>query len=130
MTVDEQPPQADAYLPVERVTSYSEPVERPDPEGPADLLSSGSQDELVSIRETVARLGAAYPSLDAVAVETTVRAAYESFRQARVRAYVPILVERRSRRALDAAARTAPGQARDGRADPETGRASPGPDRD
>ncbi len=59
----------------------------------------------------VARLRAAYPSVDAVTVEATVRVAHESFRQARVRAYVPILVERRSRKALSAACRPAPGQA-------------------
>lgn len=64
----------------------------------------------------VARLSAVYPSVDVVTVEATVRTAYDSFHQARVRAYVPILVERRSRRVLSAACRTAPGQAIDGRA--------------
>ncbi|WP_362880861.1 three-helix bundle dimerization domain-containing protein [Streptomyces sp. NPDC048383] len=63
------------------------------------------------MRSMVARLRAAYPSVDAAAVEATVRVAYDSFRQARIRAYIPILVERRSRKALSAACPTAPGQA-------------------
>ncbi|WP_406730476.1 three-helix bundle dimerization domain-containing protein [Streptomyces sp. NBC_01794] len=92
------------------------PVERADPTAPPNLPSPGSHDELASVRNMVARLSAAYPSVDAVTVEATVRTAYDSFHQARVRAYVPILVERRSRRVLSAACRTAPGQANDGRA--------------
>ncbi|MER6149765.1 three-helix bundle dimerization domain-containing protein [Streptomyces hirsutus] len=84
----------------------------------------------MSIRNTVARLSAAHPSVDAVTVEATVRAAYDSFRQARIRAYVPILVERRSRRVLRAAERTASGQAIDGGAAPEARRAPPGPVKD
>ncbi|MFB7450531.1 three-helix bundle dimerization domain-containing protein [Streptomyces sp. NPDC056194] len=84
----------------------------------------------MSVRNMVARLRAVYPSVDAVTVETTVRTAYDSFHQARVRAYVPILVERRSRRVLRAACRTAPGEAVDGRAAPETRRAHPGPEKD
>ncbi|MGX5183091.1 three-helix bundle dimerization domain-containing protein [Streptomyces avermitilis] len=68
----------------------------------------------MSIRNLVARLRADYPSVDAVTVEVTVRTAYDVFHRARVRAYVPILVERRSRRVLGAACRTAPGQAIDG----------------
>lgn len=63
---------------------------------------SPTPEELASLRTTVARLRAAYPSVDADTVEATVRAAYDSFRQARVRNYVPILAERRSRRALAA----------------------------
>ncbi|MFF0429493.1 three-helix bundle dimerization domain-containing protein [Streptomyces sp. NPDC004520] len=130
VTVDEQPSQADANLPVEGSTGYFGPVERAGPAGPSDLLSRGSQDELASLRDTVARLGAAYPWLDSVDVEATVRTAYESFREARVRAYVPILVERRSRRALQAACRAALCQAVDGRANPGTLGAHPGSERD
>ncbi|MFC7262133.1 three-helix bundle dimerization domain-containing protein [Streptomyces lutosisoli] len=93
-------------------------VERVGPAEPPDLPSPGSQDELVSIGNMAARLRAAYPSVDAVTVEATVTAAYDSFHQARIRAYVPILAERRSRRALRAACRTAPGQAIDDRVAP------------
>ncbi|MFJ7226898.1 hypothetical protein [Streptomyces sp. NPDC098090] len=74
----------------------------------------------MSIRNVVARLRAC-PSADAVTVEATVRTAYDSFRtaydsfhQARARAYVPILVECRSRRALRAACRAAQGHTVDG----------------
>ncbi|MEV4972097.1 three-helix bundle dimerization domain-containing protein [Streptomyces scopuliridis] len=84
----------------------------------------------MSIRNMVARLRAVYPSVDAVTVETTVRTAYGSFHQGRVRAYVPILVERRSRSVLRAACLTAPGQAIDRGAAPETRRAHPGPEKD
>ncbi|MGW0558554.1 three-helix bundle dimerization domain-containing protein [Streptomyces sp. NPDC002926] len=116
MTVEEQTPQVGACLPVEGSRRCPGPVERADPAGPPDLPTPGSHHELVSIRNLVARLSAAYPSVDAVTVEATVRTAYDSFHRARVRAYVPILVERRSRRVLGAACRTAPGQAIDDRA--------------
>ncbi|MER6200566.1 hypothetical protein ABT234_24770 [Streptomyces sp. NPDC001586] len=66
-------------------------------------------EELEAVRNTVARMQAAYPLVDAAVVEATVRAAYEDFRQARVRTYIPILAERRSRRALGAACRTVSG---------------------
>lgn len=66
-----------------------------------------SQDELVAIQNVAARLMAAYPQADAATVEATVGTAYGSFRQARVRAFVPILVERRARTVLGAAARAA-----------------------
>ncbi|MFC9758842.1 three-helix bundle dimerization domain-containing protein [Streptomyces sp. NPDC056921] len=83
----------------------------------------------MSVRNMVARPTAVYPSVDAVTVEMTVRTAYDSFHQARVRVYVPILVERRSRR-VRAACRTAPGQAIDDRAAPGTRRVHPGPEKD
>ncbi|WP_405789936.1 three-helix bundle dimerization domain-containing protein [Streptomyces sp. NBC_01367] len=63
---------------------------------------SPTPEELASVRTTVARLKAVYPAVDADTIEATVRAAYDSFRQARVRKYVPILAERRSRKALAA----------------------------
>ena len=65
------------------------------------------QDELLAIQNVAARLRAAYPQADAATVEATVGTAYGSFRQARVRAFVPILVERRARTVLGAAARAA-----------------------
>lgn len=129
MTVEEQTPQVDAGLPVERLSRRPGPVERADPVGP-NVPPPGSQDELVSIRNMVAQLRAAYPSVDAVTVEATVRTAYDSFHEARVRAYIPILVERRSKRALSTACRTAPRQTVDGRAALETRRARPGPAKD
>ncbi|MFF0084169.1 three-helix bundle dimerization domain-containing protein [Streptomyces canus] len=51
----------------------------------------------------VTRLRAAWPTVDEATVEAVVRSAYESFREARVRAYVPILAERRARKVLGAA---------------------------
>ncbi|MFJ3839598.1 three-helix bundle dimerization domain-containing protein [Streptomyces sp. NPDC090054] len=74
-------------------------------EDPGARTTEGSPtpEELASARTTVARLKAAYPSVDAATVEATVEAAYDAFRQARVRQYVPILAERRSRKALAAA---------------------------
>ncbi|MFF5484023.1 three-helix bundle dimerization domain-containing protein [Streptomyces virginiae] len=73
---------------------------------------SPTPEELAAVRTTVARLRAAYPSVDADTVEATVEAAYGSFRQAKVRKYVPILAERRSRKAL--AAGSVPDPVRDG----------------
>ncbi|WP_329403724.1 hypothetical protein OG523_04950 [Streptomyces virginiae] len=73
---------------------------------------SPTPEELAAVRTTVARLRAAYPSVDAATVEATVAAAYDSFRQARIRKYVPILAERRSRKALGAG--STPDPVRDG----------------
>lgn len=56
------------------------------------------------MRDTVARLRRARPGIAESVVEATVRSAYDSFRRAGVRTYVPILVERRARRVLGAAA--------------------------
>ncbi|MEU9700985.1 three-helix bundle dimerization domain-containing protein [Streptomyces sp. NPDC047981] len=70
-----------------------------DPGDPGDPPLD-SPDESPSVRDIAARLRAAFPLVDAVVVDATVRTAYEAFRQARVRAYIPILVERRSRQAL------------------------------
>ncbi|WP_328946442.1 hypothetical protein OG259_38250 [Streptomyces sp. NBC_00250] len=72
-------------------------------------LPLDSQDESSSIRDITARLRASFPLVDTVVVEATVRTAWDSFRQARVRAYLPILVERRSRKAL-ASYRAPPGR--------------------
>ncbi|MFJ3960952.1 three-helix bundle dimerization domain-containing protein [Streptomyces sp. NPDC090036] len=72
----------------------------PSPEDP--VARPTAPDELASARPTVDRLRAAYPLIDAAVVEATVTAAYDWFREARVRAYVPILAERRARKALDA----------------------------
>ncbi|WP_371679915.1 three-helix bundle dimerization domain-containing protein [Streptomyces sp. NBC_01276] len=83
-------------------------------------------EERMAVRNLVARLKASYPTVDAVTVEAAVRAAYDSFHRARVRAYIPILVERRSRRALDAARRAAPDGAAGGRGTgPEPARKDP-----
>ncbi|WKD31016.1 three-helix bundle dimerization domain-containing protein [Streptomyces xanthophaeus] len=75
---------------------------------------SPTPEELAAVRTTVARLKAAYPSVDADTVEATVEAAYDAFRQARVRKYVPILAERRSRTVLAAVAGSTPDAAGDG----------------
>ncbi|MFG2973268.1 three-helix bundle dimerization domain-containing protein [Streptomyces sp. NPDC048331] len=79
-----------------------------EPRAPAPDAGSPNPEELAAARTTVARLRAAYPSVDAATVEATVEAAYASFRQAKVRKYVPILAERRSRKALAAAGSTPP----------------------
>ncbi|MET9857000.1 hypothetical protein ABZY57_29220 [Streptomyces sp. NPDC006450] len=68
----------------------------------------------MSVRMTVARLKVAYPGVDADTVEATVEAAYDAYRRARVRKYVPILAERRSRKALAAATGSTPDTAGDG----------------
>lgn len=102
--------------PAQRAEEAAGTGDRP---GDPDAPPRGSQDELVTIRDMVARLSAAHPLVDAVTVEATVRAACDSFRQARVRVYIPILVERRSRKALDAAYRAPPGRGPDAAGPPE-----------
>ncbi|WP_051796575.1 three-helix bundle dimerization domain-containing protein [Streptomyces sp. NRRL S-87] len=95
-----------------------------DPDGPPPA-PSGPQDELASVRDIVVRLRVAYPLADAATVEGTVRAAYASFHHAKIRAYIPILVERRSRSELRAghraAARPAAEAERTGRPHPPRG---------
>ncbi|MFE3032357.1 three-helix bundle dimerization domain-containing protein [Streptomyces canus] len=56
----------------------------------------------LAVRDVVARLTAAWPAVTETTVEALVASAFDSFRQAKVRAYVPILVERRVRRVLGA----------------------------
>ncbi|MEV7723183.1 hypothetical protein AB0P15_00440 [Streptomyces sp. NPDC087917] len=85
--------------PVPRVAQAAGADGRPAEPSPGDR----DERELVSVRNLVARLKAAYPLVDAATVEAVVRTAYASFDRARVRAYIPILVERRSRQALGAA---------------------------
>ncbi|MFJ8013495.1 three-helix bundle dimerization domain-containing protein [Streptomyces sp. NPDC096339] len=106
MTVEGQTHRVDVCLPAEGPTAPTappRPVERDDPAAEPTPSAPGSYEESVTIRDMVARLGAAYPSVDRATVEATVRTEYDSFREARIRAFIPILVERRSRRALGAA---------------------------
>ncbi|MEU0430149.1 hypothetical protein ABZ153_00580 [Streptomyces sp. NPDC006290] len=60
------------------------------------------QDEAVALLRLAARLKTAYPSVDPSVVDEVVATARGSFRQAKVRTYVPILVERRVRALLGA----------------------------
>ncbi|MEV7279442.1 three-helix bundle dimerization domain-containing protein [Streptomyces sp. NPDC093111] len=69
----------------------------------------GAVDESPPLAELVVRLVAAYPSADVDAVEAVVRDACAHFEHARIRAYLPILIERRSRKALDAVLGGGPG---------------------
>lgn len=114
MTVGERAPRIGACRPAEGRSLLAGPAEGADPAAPPGLPPPGPPDEPVAVRDLVARLRASYPTVDAVTVEAAVKAAYDSFHRARIRAYIPILAERRSRRALDAACRAAPDEATDG----------------
>lgn len=78
------------------------------PEEPPDPPPPTPPREAAAVRDTVTRLRAAWPAIDEATVEAAVRAAYDSFRRARVTAYVPILAERQARRVLGAAGGGAP----------------------
>ncbi|MFC4506883.1 MULTISPECIES: three-helix bundle dimerization domain-containing protein [Streptomyces] len=67
------------------------------------------RNELDAVQDVVRRLVLAYDSVDAAVVEAAVKEACEVFREARVRAFVPILVERRARGALTSYRRTGSG---------------------
>ncbi|MFD9369978.1 three-helix bundle dimerization domain-containing protein [Streptomyces sp. NPDC060020] len=54
-------------------------------------------DDALTIRHVAERLMKAHPELDADLVESSVRTAYEELRYARVRTYLPILMERRAK---------------------------------
>ncbi|MFF3404962.1 three-helix bundle dimerization domain-containing protein [Streptomyces sp. NPDC002742] len=69
--------------------------------GPAGHRAA-RQDEAVALLHLATRLKAAYPSVDPSVVDEVVTTARGSFQQAKVRTYVPILVERRVRALLGA----------------------------
>ncbi|MFF4427549.1 three-helix bundle dimerization domain-containing protein [Streptomyces sp. NPDC001513] len=62
--------------------------------------------DALTIRHVVERLMKAHPELDADLVESSVRTAYEELRYARVRTYLPILMERRAKDLLPSEERT------------------------
>ncbi|MER6202293.1 hypothetical protein ABT234_33625 [Streptomyces sp. NPDC001586] len=63
-------------------------------------------DDALTIRHVAERLMKAHPELDADLVESSVRTAYEELRYARVRTYLPILMERRAKDLLPSEERT------------------------
>ncbi|MEU4171115.1 hypothetical protein AB0F46_30075 [Streptomyces sp. NPDC026665] len=79
-----------------------------DPEAPVDAVASADpaaplevrQDEAAALRHLTARMKAAYPSVAPAVVDQVVATARSSFQQAKVRTYVPILVERKVRALL------------------------------
>lgn len=54
-------------------------------------------EDALTIRHVAERLMTAHPELDADLVERSVRTAYDELRYARVRTYLPILMERRAK---------------------------------
>ncbi|GAD82174.1 MULTISPECIES: three-helix bundle dimerization domain-containing protein [Nocardia] len=56
------------------------------------------------IDEVVARLGRRYPGVDAITISTVVHDAWTHFESARVREFVPLLVERNASQALEGTA--------------------------
>ncbi|WP_329303348.1 hypothetical protein OG410_38215 [Streptomyces sp. NBC_00659] len=74
----------------------ADPVTTAAPTAPEDARLA----EAVALRRLTASLKAAYPSVDPSVVDQGVATARGSFRQAKVRTYVPILVERRVRALL------------------------------
>ncbi|MFD5411853.1 three-helix bundle dimerization domain-containing protein [Streptomyces nojiriensis] len=55
------------------------------------------EEDALTIRHVTERLMEAPPQLDADLVESSVQTAYEELRYARVRTYLPILIERRAK---------------------------------
>lgn len=108
MTVDEGMPSIGTLSPADVEDRSPAPVVHADPEGPPEPPPPASPEEILAVRDMVTRLMSTWPSVAEAVIEATVRSAYDSFRQARVRAYVPILVERRARKVLRAAAEGSP----------------------
>ncbi|MGW1894385.1 three-helix bundle dimerization domain-containing protein [Streptomyces sp. NPDC002004] len=65
------------------------------------------QDELAAVRRVAEHLQSVYPSIDAATVDALVHQAHSRLSAARIRTYVPILVERRARLLLVAVMREA-----------------------
>ncbi|MFE3826703.1 three-helix bundle dimerization domain-containing protein [Streptomyces sp. NPDC059092] len=73
----------------------------PEPGAPADSgPGPHSPAEQAALRRVTERLKASFPAVDSDTVDALVRTAHEALRHAKVRAYVPVLVERRARIAL------------------------------
>ncbi|MFD8733816.1 three-helix bundle dimerization domain-containing protein [Streptomyces sp. NPDC059618] len=86
----------------DRVPPAGVPSSPTDSVPPAAAPAPGDirHDEAVALLRLAARLKAAYPSVDPSVVDQVVATARGSFRQAKVRTYVPILIERRVRALL------------------------------
>ncbi|MFD6970175.1 hypothetical protein OG756_36825 [Streptomyces sp. NBC_01310] len=54
-------------------------------------------EDALTIRHVAERLMKAHPQLDAGLVQSSVQTAYEELRYARVRTYLPVLMERRAK---------------------------------
>lgn len=70
--------------------------------GPGIGSDGDREAENVALLHLATRLKAAHPTVEASVVEDTVAAAHDAFREAKIRTYVPILVERRARNLLGA----------------------------
>ncbi|WP_328382412.1 hypothetical protein OHS81_03820 [Streptomyces sp. NBC_00400] len=101
MTADEQPHVTGDRIPPGREARHRE-AHSAIPEGSAMRVQ---QDELTAVQNVIARLRSAYPSVDPATVDALVKTAYDQLHQARIRTYVPILVERRARTMLTAGSR-------------------------
>lgn len=77
------------------------------PAAPQAAEPSARQDEAVALIRMAAGLKTAYPSVDAAIVDAAIATAHGTFQQAKIRTYVPILVERRVRYMLGASDREA-----------------------
>ncbi|MEW2564392.1 three-helix bundle dimerization domain-containing protein [Streptomyces griseorubiginosus] len=113
MTVDEGIFRVAAPSPEPRDRVPTDLPERGEPHRPP--RPGSPQDDDLAVRDIVARLAAAWPAVAETTVEALVASAFESFREAKVRAYVPILVERRVRGVLGALCRDTPSGPGNGR---------------
>ncbi|AJT69937.1 hypothetical protein T261_8344 [Streptomyces lydicus] len=67
--------------------------------------ASARQEEALAVRQVATALKSAYPWVDAAVVDAVAAAAHATFHQAKIRIYIPILVERRARTVLRAIGR-------------------------
>ncbi|MBN0048513.1 hypothetical protein JS756_31335 [Streptomyces actuosus] len=65
-----------------------------------------SEDDALTVRQVTERLVKAHPQLDIGLVQDSVQTAYEELRYARVRTYLPVLMERRVQDLLPSGERT------------------------
>ncbi|MGW6982320.1 three-helix bundle dimerization domain-containing protein [Streptomyces sp. NPDC054932] len=65
-------------------------------------------EDALTIRNVTERLMTAHPHLDAALVRSSVQTAYDELKYARVRTYLPILIERRAKDLLGSDGHTAP----------------------
>ncbi|MEV6009127.1 hypothetical protein AB0M29_20215 [Streptomyces sp. NPDC051976] len=68
---------------------------------PATPSPSTRADEAAALLQLAAALKRAYPAVDEVLVDAAVASAHGTFRDAKIRTYIPVLVERRARHLLD-----------------------------
>jgi hypothetical protein len=101
------PPRGASHDPTPDIRAGHAPPQPPatstgaDEAAPQPDETAARADEAATLLQLATSLKRAYPSVDEVLVDAAVAAAHGAFRDAKIRKYIPVLVERRARHLLD-----------------------------